>query len=941
MMPKENSTTPDEPPVLKRPRKFFVQIDRKPDVQSKRLELPVCMHEQEIIEAIHNNDVVLITGATGTGKTTQVPQFLVEDGFGHPSSPMSKGIIAITQPRRVAAVSCAKRVSFEMNSSVGNLVGYQIRHDSKVGPNTRVKFGTDGIFLREVEHDILLKKYSAVVIDEVHERSLNTDLLLSFLSRSVIMRRQKLDTLGPLKVIIMSATLDIEGVFSGDSALFPNPPVIKVPSRQYPITIHFAKRTVDDYVDEAYRNVAKIHRRLPQGGILVFLSGREEVERLCSKLHADFGDLKVKIKDSDVEVRMGVLPFYSLLPDHLQRRVFDNQNDDIRKVIVATNIAETSVTVPGISYVVDSGRAKEKVYKGTGCARLSAFEIGWISQASAEQRAGRAGRTGPGHCYRLYSSAVYVQQFAKFREPEVLRVPADAIVLRLRAMGIRHVHQFPFPSAPHESDIITAEKLLSDLGALRNDGYDSVLGVTKVGRELALLPVEPRLGRMLICAKQNAHILPYACRLGGVLSVGTMLQHGDDASLRQGPLRNARSDLLTELSAMCAVEHSGKGTGDKKVMRALCERLAVHAKCLFEAIAISEQIGRAIGASEIVKAVPKPPNASAIDDLLRAVVAGFGDRIARRMSRDEAAAAGVIPRLMRRAFVTPFMGAKPVFLEGGSPVRVIGGSDFVCFTELVEVEVRKRRVVEEDEEHDDYEESEYEDDQDGPMDEAAEENARQKEKEKEKEKERKEMETRKAKQVTKRLVMRGASVVEAKWIMHEAGGMCHWSLIRDKDPEYDSDMESVTERVAVSYGPSRWRLGWRRVTVEEAGKIAEGRRDLHCAAFAKGLVEGRVREGLRIDRNEGKFEVCLRRVEQVLNGRGIYSVALLRSSLSQCKSELVRAVELCCSVKHQEAIRLRWDAELSGICRGDSSDDDDDDDNQEVMGDGSISSDGD
>lgn len=397
--------------------RFVVRFERDPKIQEQRSKLPVYMHEQQIVEALRHNDVVIITGATGSGKTTQVPQFLLEEGFGDARSPGQTGLVAVTQPRRVAAIACAKRVAQETGGAVGDVVGYQVRHRGALSRTTRLKFVTDGVLLREAEEDLLLTRYSTVVIDEAHERSLNTDLLLALLSRSVALRRADAsEARGPLKLIVMSATLDVEGVFVGDGSLFPRAPVVSVPARQFPVTVHFARATPGDYVEEALRKVKKIHRRLPPGGVLVFVSGRREVEELCTKIGDTFGDRKVKVEGSSVMLGVKVLPFFALLPEAQQHLVFNNFGDNVRKIVVATNIAETSVTIPGITYVVDSGKVKEQVYGGHGAGLLSSFQVQWVCKASAEQRTGRAGRTGPGHAYRLYSSAVFDQQFKDFRK---------------------------------------------------------------------------------------------------------------------------------------------------------------------------------------------------------------------------------------------------------------------------------------------------------------------------------------------------------------------------------------------------------------------------------------------------------------------------------------------------------------------------------------------
>ncbi|PXF48406.1 putative ATP-dependent RNA helicase [Gracilariopsis chorda] len=688
MLEKRGGETAPQKTSVKKRRKFFVHVDRKPQVQAARLELPVCMHEQEIIDAVHHNDVVLVSGATGTGKTTQVPQFLVEDGFGDAASPEYKGMIAVTQPRRVAAVTCARRVAYEMNTRLGSLVGYHVRHDAKFGEETKIKFVTDGVLLREVEDDVLLNKYSAIVIDEVHERSMNTDLLLAFLSRTTVLRRKQENSVGRLKVIVMSATLDVQGVFAGDGALFPNPPMVKVPSRQYPVTIHFARRTAEDYVDESFRKVSQIHRRLPQGGVLVFLSGRQEVEEVCKRLREEFGNRKIDIRDSEGQkTGIEVIPFYAMLADHLQRRVFDTFGEDIRKVVVATNIAETSVTVPGISYVVDSGRVKEKVYRKAGGGLLSAYEVKWVSQASAEQRAGRGGRTGAGHCYRLYSSAVYEQQFEEFRAPEIVRVPADSIVLRLRAMGIRHVTKFPFPTRPNVDELVAAEKVLLQLGALHSDqdgqnGQQCLLGVTKVGRELARIPLPPRFGRMLLAAWEDGDAFPYACRLAGVLTVGTVLERGEKEALHK-VFYKERGELLREMGAVCAAEHSGRQDGrlDVRSITSFCGTFGLIGRSVVEAIRVSEQLEELFGWAP---SALEPAEDRTERVLVRCFLKAFADQVGRRMRRDEAAELGVAPKRLRRAFV--LRGGDGAFVEGKHVVDE--SAQFVVYWQLLEREAK-------------------------------------------------------------------------------------------------------------------------------------------------------------------------------------------------------------------------------------------------------------
>lgn len=498
---------------------IFVEVNRSKEIQKARFKLPILLEEQQIMEVINENSVVILAGETGSGKTTQVPQFLYEAGYA-----LNK-IIAITEPRRIAAISMSKRVAEEMNLSQ-NEVSYLIRFEGNVTENTKVKFMTDGVLLKEIQNDFLLKKYSAVILDEAHERSVYTDVLVGFLSRIVPLRAKKGD---PLKLVIMSATLKLED-FTENRRLFKKPPpVLKVETRQFPVTVHFNKRTGENYLKEAFLKTIKIHTKLPDGGVLIFVTGQREVNFLVSKLRKAFpfinkgkrieenkNDVKSTLKkkktlilpkinlddygmpgdtiDSEFEEDseddfdttiitntqpLWVLPLYSLLPSEKQARVFEAPPEGCRLCVVSTNVAETSLTIPNVKYVVDTGKTKVKLYdKITG---VTSYLVTWTSKASADQRAGRAGRTAPGHCYRLYSSAVFNDTFEDFTVPEIQKRPVDDLYLQLKCMHIDKVMNFPFPSAPDLLQLKTAEKRLKILGAL-NDNE-----VTPLGRAISRL----------------------------------------------------------------------------------------------------------------------------------------------------------------------------------------------------------------------------------------------------------------------------------------------------------------------------------------------------------------------------------------------------------------------------------------------------------------------
>ena len=838
----------------------WIEVKRRRKVQKARMELPVCAEEQRVMEAIAEHDVVIVVGETGSGKTTQIPQFLFEAGYGQRRRDLPAGagpgqaghmMVGCTQPRRVAAYSMAKRVAYELNVPFGDVVGYQVRHESNVTRRTSVKFMTDGVLLRELEHDLLLPRYSAILLDEAHERTLNTDLLLGLLPRVVKLRADpKLSRgLPPLKLVIMSATVAAEEMVSNTS-LFPAgpPPILRINARQHPVTVHFSKKTeLGDYVTMATEHVSKIHKKLPHGGILVFLTGAHEVELTCKKLRQmyprkrkekkkagqkgdkrpgdwecnvcgvnNFADRIVCFKcgdakpaeiedldetdpkktaeltsfsygsegggdsgdeeqpsdndeedadsdasdqsdsdsdtadDSDAEedekratgdaaedgvisstvsspkrqrkrarsssdlnavamqcqghprrgatsgrvsvvemdtdtsstpssassktsasasstevstnhpgafwgmsleevkeqdasdifdimsssseeddidsdeenddgrgndgsdaeggdegdedmrtarqrrrekrkkqlaeraakaqekleqdaekeedgaededeederakAPLHVLPLYSMLPSEQQQRVFKPPPPGCRLVVVATNVAETSITIPGIRYVVDAGRAKQKVF-ADGSDSVYGYKVHWISKAGAKQRAGRAGRTGPGHCYKLYSSAVFDHHFPDWSTPEMSVMPLDAICLRLKCLGLSDVATFPFPTPPPPESLSRAVSVLRVLGLLDDQGLP-----TATGREVSAVPASPRLGLMLVLARR------WGCAMHGAavvaaLSVGDPCMYGKQ---QIAPTAKEEDDKTTDGAAKPDGDGSEAGAEDE------------------------------------------------------------------------------------------------------------------------------------------------------------------------------------------------------------------------------------------------------------------------------------------------------------------------------------------------------------------------------------------
>ena len=428
-------------------------------------ELPVSQHKDEIARAIQENQVVIIAGETGSGKTTQIPKICLELGRG------VSGQIGHTQPRRLAARTVAERIAEELGSPLGETVGYQVRFTDVSAGDTLIKLMTDGILLTELTRDRKLNRYDTLIIDEAHERSLNIDFILGYL-------RQLLPERPDLKLIITSATIDPERF----AAVFGGAPVIEVSGRTYPVEVRY--RPIEDGEDgdqgQAISDAIDQLSVEGPGDILVFLSGEREIR--------DTADL---LAGRD---RLEVLPLYSRLSAAEQHRVFDRRQARTRRVVLATNVAETSLTVPGIHYVIDPGTARISRYsRGTKVQRLP---IEPISQASANQRKGRCGRTADGICIRLYSEADFESR-PEFTDPEILRTNLASVILQMAAIGLGDVPKFPFIDPPDARNIADGLTLLAELNAFKNGR------ITGLGRKLARLPVDPRIGRMILEADRN------------------------------------------------------------------------------------------------------------------------------------------------------------------------------------------------------------------------------------------------------------------------------------------------------------------------------------------------------------------------------------------------------------------------------------------------------
>ncbi|KAF7727863.1 ATP-dependent RNA helicase dhx8 [Apophysomyces ossiformis] len=459
-------------------------------LQRQRESLPTFEYKQELIDAIREYNLLVIIGETGSGKTTQIPQYILE---GIPE--LKK--IGVTQPRRIAAITVAKRVSEEQDVRLGTTVGYTIRFDDRTSPSTKLKYMTDGVLLREATQDPYLSQYSVVIIDEAHERTLETDVLFGLLKKTHRLRPD-------LKVLVMSATLDVEKF----SDFFDECPIFEIPGRTYPVEVIYHKNAqrlsslkstfVDHSVDVAW----EIHTREAPGDVLVFLTGQNDIERACRAFEerAASVDYKRQVRfyeDGEGVTDVAVYPLYASLETYDQKAVFELPRKGVRKVVFATNVAQTSVTIPGIRYVVDCGFVKEKSYDAnTGMDALLVTEI---SQAAATQRAGRAGRTAPGKAYRLYKAESF-DRMAANTVPEIQRSSLLSTVLALKKMDIVDVLNFEFIDPPDEKLVKNALKQLYLLGAI-----DEVGKLTPLGDKMSYFPLSPSLAKVLISSAEEYH----------------------------------------------------------------------------------------------------------------------------------------------------------------------------------------------------------------------------------------------------------------------------------------------------------------------------------------------------------------------------------------------------------------------------------------------------
>lgn len=553
---KENSSSVEKfSDLLKEKSQGVSEFSKNLSLKQQREYLPAFAVRDDLLQVIHENQVVIVIGETGSGKTTQLTQFLLEDGYG------KLGMIGCTQPRRVAAISVAKRVSEEMEVKLGSKVGYAIRFEDCTSNETIIKYMTDGVLLRESLTEPTLDQYSCIIMDEAHERALNTDVLMGLFKKVLQKRRD-------LKLIITSATMNAERF----SRFYGGAPQFTIPGRTFPVDVQNHSTPVEDYVDAAVKQILSIHIKNGPGDILVFMTGQEDIEVTCEVV-------RERLELLDKPKPLEILPIYSQLPADLQAKIFEPAPKGVRKVIVATNIAETSLTVDGIKYVVDCGYSKMKVYNPK--IGMDSLQLAPISVANANQRSGRAGRTGHGVAYRLYTQRAEMDEMYPQAIPEIQRTNLANTLLLLKSLGVDNLLEFDFMDPP-PTDTMTAS--LYDLWAL--GALDNLGRLTQLGTKMSKFPMEPSLAKLVIMS------LDYGCTeeiltIVSMLSVPSIFyrpkEREEEADASREKFFVAESDHLTLL-------HVYKQWVSNKCSDIWCAKHFLHARALRRAKEVREQL---------------------------------------------------------------------------------------------------------------------------------------------------------------------------------------------------------------------------------------------------------------------------------------------------------------------------------------------------------------
>lgn len=584
-------------------------------IQVQRSRLPIARQRETILYALEQYPVLVVIGQTGSGKTTQLPQFLAEAGWAAMNLQ-----IAVTQPRRISAISVASRVAQEMGTVLGDEVGYSIRFEDLSHPTrTRIRFLTDGALLMECMRDPLLSRYSVVMIDEAHERGAYTDLLLGLLKK---IRRRRPE----LRIIVSSATLDASNLldfFNGDAATeSKEATLLTLEGRMFPVHVSYLNQPCSDYVQQAIDTIWSIHLNEVQGDILVFLTGRDEIDRCLQAV----ADRLLSLPQGSLPLHL--LPLHAGLSPDEQVAIFAQTPRGTRKCIVATNIAEASVTIDGIRYVIDSGFVKMRLFNPK--TSMDVLATVPISQASASQRAGRAGRTSPGKCYRLWPESEQAL-LSQATPPELARTDITPYILRMKALGIDNLARFDYlPPAPPSGMMVRSLEFLAALGALDEWGR-----FTAVGEQMAELPLEPMMAKAVLASAElgcTSEMLSIAAMIS-VSNPFVIPDEGRSKAGAEGELERRKfiaeeGDHLTLLNVYNAFVNPRVG----KQSARWCGNHRLNFKALSRAVAIRAQVQRFLVRFGIDVSVSCQGD---VKRLLKAVVSGYFKNAARRNSRGE------------------------------------------------------------------------------------------------------------------------------------------------------------------------------------------------------------------------------------------------------------------------------------------------------------------
>ncbi|KAF1989329.1 P-loop containing nucleoside triphosphate hydrolase protein [Aulographum hederae CBS 113979] len=582
------------------------------NILKTRRNLPVHQQRDEFLKLYQESQILVFVGETGSGKTTQIPQFVLFDDL-----PQTRGkMVACTQPRRVAAMSVAQRVADEMDVQLGEEVGYSIRFEDKTSQNTIMKYMTDGMLLREAMNDHNLERYSTIILDEAHERTLSTDILMGLL-KEVIPRRKD------LKIIIMSATLDAAKF----QKYFDQAPLLAVPGRTHPVEVFYTPEPERDYIEAAMRTVLQIHAAEAEGDILVFLTGEEEIEDTARKISLEADEM---IREEDAGPLL-VLPLYGTLPPQQQQKIFEPAPPPRRpggrpgrKVIISTNIAETSLTIDGIVYVVDPGFSKQKVYNPR--VRVESLLVSPISQASAAQRAGRAGRTRPGKCFRLYTEAAFKKELIPQTYPEILRSNLSSTVLELKKLGIEDLVHFDLMDPPAPETLMRALEELNYLGCLDDDGE-----LTELGRMASEYPLDPCLAVMLI-SSPKFYCSNEILSITALLSVPQLFVRPANARKRADEMKDLFAHADGDHLTMLNVYHAYKGDQAQADARNWCYNHYLSHRALQQADNVRSQLARIMERQNIDFVSVHHSHEKFYENIRKALVAGFFMQVAKKQS---------------------------------------------------------------------------------------------------------------------------------------------------------------------------------------------------------------------------------------------------------------------------------------------------------------------